>query len=76
MKRYIYEGKVKFPYNAEFEANMFNVVHYREKRKVDHTSTGGKDTSDSVVGSLYNAIKSDIYMSEVIQKDIDIIFEI
>lgn len=76
MVDYIYEGKVKFPYNAEFEANMFNVVHYREKRKVDHTSTGGKDTSDSVVGSLYNAIKSDIYMSEVIQKDIDIIFEI
>ena len=73
---YLYEEKVKMPYNDEFERNLFNLVHFREKRKVDHTSTGGKDISDSVAGSLMNAIKSDIYMSEVIQKDIDIIFEI
>ena len=48
MVDYIYEGKVKFPYNAEFEANMFNVVHYREKRKVDHTSTGCFDINTKI----------------------------
>ncbi len=69
---YIYEEKVKFPQNDEFERNLFNVVHFRTKRKVDHTSTGAKDISDSVAGSLFNAVNNDIWQTEVIQKDIDI----
>lgn len=73
---YIYEGKIKFPYNDEFERNLFNVIHFRERRKVDHTATGSKDISDSVVGSLYNAVKSDYITTEIVQKDIDVIFEI
>lgn len=42
---YMYEGKVKFPYNDEFERNLFNLVHFREKRKVDHLSTRTEKTS-------------------------------
>lgn len=73
---YIYSGLIKFPYNEEFEFDMFNLVHFREKRKVDHTSEGRKDISDSVAGSLYNAIKSDIYQNELVQNDLNILFEI
>ena len=73
---YLYEEKVKMPYNDEFERNLFNLVHFREKRKVDHTSTGGKDISDSVAGSLMNAIKSDYFQSELVQNDLNILFEI
>lgn len=39
---YIYSRRVVFPYNSEFEFNLFNLVHFREKRKVDHTSTRKK----------------------------------
>ena len=73
---YIYNNNIKFPYNDEFERNLFNLVHFRERRKVDHTSTGGKDISDSVAGSLYNAIKSDVYTNIVIQNDVNILFDI
>lgn len=69
---YLYEEKIKMPYNSEFERNLFNLVHFREKRKVDHTSTGGKDISDSVAGSLKNAIDSDYYENIIIENDIDI----
>lgn len=73
---YLYENNVKFPYNDIFEQELFNLVHYREKRKVDHLSTGGKDTSDSVAGSLYNAVKSNAYLNQLVEKDIDIIFDV
>ena len=73
---YIGEERVKFPYNKEFEFNLFNLVHYREKRKVDHLQGFRKDISDSVAGSLNNAVKSNVYQSELVQKDLDILFEI
>lgn len=73
---YIYEGKVQFPYNDEFEKNLFNLVHFREKRKIDHISGMGKDISDSVAGSLKNAIDSDYYENIIIENDINILFSI
>ena len=76
MVDYLYEGKVKFPYQAKFEEEIFNVIHFRERRKVDHVSGKSKDISDSCVGSLYNAVKSDIFQMELVQKDLDILFEI
>ena len=45
---YLYEEKVKMPYNDEFERNLFNLVHFREKRKVDHTSTGCFDINTKI----------------------------
>ena len=54
----IYEERVKF-YNYEpFKKELFNVVYYPAKKKVDHTSIGSKDVADSVVGAAFNAIKS------------------
>lgn len=73
---YIYEGKVKFPYNQEFEFNLFNLVHFREKRKVDHIASARKDVSDSVAGSLYNAVKSDYFQKDLIQNDLSIFMQI
>lgn len=72
---YMYANNVKFPYNDEFERNMFNLVHFREKKKVDHTSTGAKDVSDSVAGSLFNAVKSDFYKNELVQNDLQLFFD-
>lgn len=73
---YIYEGKVKFPQNDIFEDELFNLVHFRERRKVDHISIKSKDTSDSVAGSLMNAISSDYYMTEVLENDLNIFMNI
>lgn len=76
MVDYIYEGKVKFPYHERFEEEMFGVVHFREKRKVDHLSNGHKDIADSCVGSLYNAVKSDLFQAQLVQRDLDILFSL
>ena len=73
---YLYENKIKMPYNEIFERELFNLVHFREKRKVDHPSNGGKDTADSVAGSLYSAVKSDAFRTQLVEKDIDILFDI
>lgn len=54
----IYEERVKFYEYEPFRKELFNVVYYPAKKKVDHTSTGSKDVADSVVGSAFNAIKS------------------
>lgn len=36
----LYEERVKFGYSHEFEDNLFNLIHYRSKKKVDHPSEG------------------------------------
>ena len=76
MVDYIYEEKVKFPYHPRFEEELFGVIHFRERRKVDHLSNGHKDIADSCVGSLYNAVKSDLFQMQLVQRDLDILFDI
>ena len=41
-----------------------------------HNSGFRKDISDSVAGSLNNAAKSNIYQNELVQKDLDLLFQI
>lgn len=54
----LYEDRIKM-YNYEpFRKELFNLVYYAGKKKVDHLIDGSKDISDSVVGSVYNAIQS------------------
>lgn len=57
-----------------FEKEFFNLKHYIDKRKVDHDPkpAPGKDVSDSVVGSVYNAITSlgDISKRQSMKDDI------
>jgi hypothetical protein len=54
----MYEERVKLYDYEPFKKELFNVVYYPAKRKVDHTVNGSKDVADSVVGSAFNAIKS------------------
>lgn len=55
----LYEERVKFGYSHEFEDNLFNLIHFRQKKKVDHPADGGKDTSDSAVGAAFNALRAE-----------------
>lgn len=59
----LYLRTVKFnqTFASSIEHELFNLIHYRDKHKVDHPSDtkhgGMKDRMDSVVGSLYNAFE-------------------
>ena len=55
----LYEERVKFGYSKEFEDNLFNLIHFRSKKKVDHPADKSKDTSDSAVGAAFNALTSE-----------------
>jgi hypothetical protein len=54
----MYEGRLRMYDHPVFRREIFNVIHYRDKRKVDHpdVSSGGeigsKDLSDSLVGAI------------------------
>lgn len=54
----IYEERTNFYDYEPFKTELFNLVYYPAKKKVDHLSTGSKDVADSVVGSAFNAIKA------------------
>ena len=56
---YIYAGNIKLPYHPVFERELFNLVHFRQRRKVDHPSDGSKDVSDSVAGALMNCVEDE-----------------
>ena len=55
----IYEDRVRLYDYPPFRQELFGVVYYPAKKKVDHTASGSKDVADSVVGSAFNAIKSE-----------------
>lgn len=58
----MYEGRLLMYHYEPFKTELFNVMHDRTKKKVDHLKTnldgtpGSKDVSDSLVGSVHNAI--------------------
>ena len=54
----IYEERVKFYDYPPFKQELFNVMYYPAKKKVDHTQLDQKILPDSVVGAAFNAIKS------------------
>lgn len=68
---YIYNNQISFPYHPTFEKELFNLVHFRQRRKVDHPADGSKDVSDSVAGSLMNCVSSDDAYSVLRENDID-----
>lgn len=76
MVDYIYQGRVKFPQHDIFEKELFGVVHYRTKRKVDHLLDGSKDLSDSAVGSLMNLVEDDGLLNYMIQDDLNVFINI
>lgn len=69
----MYEGRLKFYDYPILRHEIFNLIHNREKRKVDHPKTvndsiyngkgenvGSKDCSDSLAGAVYSALKESI----------------
>lgn len=69
----MYEGRLKIYDSPILRHELFNLVHYRDKRKVDHpktvqdssydgkgSSVGSKDLSDSLAGALENALQVNI----------------
>jgi hypothetical protein len=55
----IYENRVKFYDYEPFKKELFTVIYYPGKKKVDHPVGMSKDVADAVVGSAFNAIKSE-----------------
>ena len=62
MVEIMYEGRLHMYDYPVFRKEIFNVVHYRDRRKVDHLktnsdgSTGTKDTADGLAGAIENAL--------------------
>lgn len=52
------EGRVQTYKYQIFEDELFGLVYFTGSKKIDHPKDGSKDVSDSVAGSVYNAIKS------------------
>ena len=52
------------------------LIHYRSRRKVDHTSDFHKDLADSAVGSLMNLVEDDKVLSYLVQDDLNVFMNI
>lgn len=52
----LYEERIQFYDHPVLKDELFNVIHYRDKHKVDHLPGNSKDLLDSVVGAVWNAI--------------------
>lgn len=57
-----YQELIKHPDNKYYKDELFGLVHYRERHKVDHLKDSDKGVTDAVVGSAYSAlVDQDIY---------------
>lgn len=73
--QYIYDGRIEFPKHPIFEKELFGLMHYRSRHKVDHLPSGSKDVSDAVAGAIMNAIEDPNNLLDVqIEGDLDILF--
>ena len=52
----VFEDRVRIYRYLPFEQELFNLVHNRARRKVDHPMNGSKDVADGVAGSIFNAL--------------------
>lgn len=56
-----YEDRIKLKNHPTSQKELFELIHYREKRKVDHPAEGSKDLIDSVCGCVNGAINSEYF---------------
>ena len=52
----LYEGRIKMYYHKTTETELFDLIHFRDKHKVDHPASSHKDLMDAIVGAVYNCI--------------------
>ena len=55
----LYEGRIEWYSYKPAEEELFNLVHYRAKKKIDHLPNQRKDVMDAVVGAVWNAVQAD-----------------
>jgi hypothetical protein len=55
----LYEERVSMYHYEPFKTELFHVIYYPARNKVDHPKTGSKDVADSVVGASFSAIQSE-----------------
>jgi len=55
-----YEQRVEIYGYKPFRLELFDLVHNRSRRKIDHPPESSKDVSDSVAGAVFNAVNGDI----------------
>ncbi len=64
-----YEKRINIYRYEKFEKEFFNLIHFREKGKIDHPADSSKDVSDSVAGAIYNAISAESVSDALRKKD-------
>lgn len=70
-----YEKRINLYSYPKFEQEFFNLIHFRNKGKIDHPSDGSKDTSDAVAGAIYNAINAESVQDALRRKDMSNILD-
>ena len=65
-----YEDRIRTYSYRIFEDEFFNLIHFRNKGKIDHDDQHSKDCSDSVAGAIYNAISIDSVQDVLRRKDV------
>lgn len=71
-----YQQLIRHPDHQRYREELFALIHYRDKGKVDHTENLDKGITDAVAGSVYNALlRTDIY-SELAKEDVNVILNL
>ncbi len=68
------EGRLKTYDYEPFRSELFNLLHFRAQRKVDHPANGTKDVTDAVCGAVFNAVTVGGQLAGSVVRDYDILF--
>lgn len=55
---FLYENRINIYDYQKFYDELFNLINYPAKRKIDHPPKGSKDVSDAVAGVVHNIVKA------------------
>ena len=55
----LFEERISMYHYEPFSEELFDLIHDRARRKVDHPVGGSKDVSDALVGAIHNALGAD-----------------
>ena len=75
----IYNHRISFYRYPRMEKELFELIYYRDRDKVDHPpaiSGGTKDVMDSLVGAVTNALQSDEVTNIQRAEDIDVLLRV
>lgn len=70
-----YQELFKHPDHPTYKQELFGLVHYRDKHKVDHLSDSDKGVTDAVIGSAHSALVEQDIFSTLRAKDTESILD-